>query len=706
MTLLLADTFTSSLARLTCDEQKAVKTTAFDLQMNPASPGMQFHRLNKARDRNFWSVRVSSDIRLIVHRTDESLLLCYVDHHDAAYAWAERRKLERHPVTGAMQMVEIRETVRDIEVPRYVGAPAQAPKATPQKRLFDGVEDEVLLSYGVPRDWLADVRQATEDSLLDLASHLPGEAAEVLLTVATGGTVSIQPALTAYWLNTGQPAGDDRAAFEHPEAQRRFRVMENVDDLRRALDAPWEKWTVFLHPAQEALVSRRFNGPARVAGSAGTGKTVVALHRAYRLARVNPTARVLLTTVSETLATTLRVKLGRLAGDDRDVLDRIKVQDITRVGVELHESLIGPVIEPSGAQILDAMTSASNGIKGHRFDVMFLLAEWHEVVDQWQLTTWEAYRTVTRLGRRTRLPESQRAVLWAIFERFRAWLDERGLMTTADALGRVTTHLRQASVRPWDFVVVDESQDMSVAAIRLVAAIAGDRPDGLFFAGDLGQRIYQSPFSWKALGVDIRGRSQTLRVNYRTSHQIRRQADRLLGAEVADVDHNVEERSGTVSVFNGPEPEVRVCDWDGTEAEVVGTWLRARLLDGIAPEEMAVFVRSGAQMERATRAVALADLPHAPLSDLSSGRTGHVAIGTMHYAKGLEFRVVAVMACDDDVLPLQERIEGVTDEADLEDVYDTERQILYVACTRARDWLLVTGVTPGSEFLRDLGESR
>lgn len=244
---------------------------------------------------------------------------------------------------------------------------------------------------------------------------------------------------------------------------------------------------------------------------------------------------------------------------------------------------------------------------------------------------------------------------------------------------------------------------MSVAAIRLVAAIAGDRPDDLFFAGDLGQRIYQSPFSWKALGVDIRGRSQTLRVNYRTSHQIRRQADRLLGAEVADVDHNVEVRSGTVSVFNGPDPEVRVCDWDGTESSVVGAWLRARLLDGIEPEHMAVFVRSGAQMEHAIRAVALADLPHAPLSDLSTGRTGHVAVGTMHYAKGLEFRVVAVMACDDDVLPLQERIEGVTDEADLEDVYDTERQLLYVACTRARDWLLVTGVAPGSEFLGDLG---
>ena len=179
----IADTFTESLARLTGDEQKAVKTTAFDLQLNPANPGMSFHKLEKAKDKNFWSVRVSGDIRLIVHKTDGSLLLCYVDHHDKAYDWAERRKLETHPKTGAAQLVELRETVQEIVIPTYVETPK--PVAT-KKPLFAHVSEDTLLSYGVPAEWLSDVRQATDDTLLALADHLPGEAAEALLELATG----------------------------------------------------------------------------------------------------------------------------------------------------------------------------------------------------------------------------------------------------------------------------------------------------------------------------------------------------------------------------------------------------------------------------------------------------------------------------------------------------------------------------------------
>lgn len=181
----IADTFTDSLARLTGDEQKAVKTTAFDLQLNPVSPGMSFHKLDKAKDKHFWSVRVSGDIRLIVHKTPGSLLLCYVDHHDKAYAWAERRKLEAHPKTGAAQLVEIRERVEEIAVPVYVEVERPKPAKPP---LFSHLTDDNLLSYGVPAEWLADVRQATEETLLDLADHLPGEAAEALLEIATGAS--------------------------------------------------------------------------------------------------------------------------------------------------------------------------------------------------------------------------------------------------------------------------------------------------------------------------------------------------------------------------------------------------------------------------------------------------------------------------------------------------------------------------------------
>ena len=249
---------------------------------------------------------------------------------------------------------------------------------------------------------------------------------------------------------------------------------------------------------------------------------------------------------------------------------------------------------------------------------------------------------------------------------------------------------------------MDEAQDVSVAQLRFLAALGGGRPNGLFFAGDLGQRIFQQPFSWKALGVDVRGRSRTLRTNYRTSHQIRMQSDRLLGPVVTDVDGNEEDRRGTVSVFNGEAPTVQVLKSVEEEAAAVGTWLADRAREGIRPHEIAVFVRSDAQLERARAAVEKSGLHLKVLDDTVESSDGHVSICTMHRAKGLEFRAGAVMACDDEVIPLQERIESVTEDSDLEEVYNTERHLLYVACTRARDFLLVTGVNPASEFLDDL----
>jgi superfamily I DNA/RNA helicase len=250
--------------------------------------------------------------------------------------------------------------------------------------------------------------------------------------------------------------------------------------------------------------------------------------------------------------------------------------------------------------------------------------------------------------------------------------------------------------------VVDEAQDLGVPEVRLLAAIAPSGPDALFFAGDLGQRIFQQPFSWAGLGIDVRGRSQTLKVNYRTSHQIRRAADQLLPKVVRDVDGLEEERFGTVSVFNGPDPVVAIEVDAKAEIARVGKWISEAVADGIKPSEIGVFVRTRDQLDRARTAIRGAGQEVFELSERGDDPAEQVSMGAMHLAKGLEFKAVAVMACDDEVIPLQARIESVADEVDLDDVYETERQLLYVACTRARDRLLVSGVQPGSEFMNDL----
>ncbi len=686
----IADTFTDSLARLTGEEQKAVKTTAFDLQLNPASPGMQFHKLDRARDKGFASVRVNADIRLIVHRSNDGLLLCYVDHHDKAYGWAERRKIERHPKTGAAQLVEIRETVREVEIPRYVESEPLFKPQVSKPSIFASVPDDELLGYGVPTDWLGEVRKATEDTLLDLTDHLPKEASEALLELATGNKPKAPATIAA-----------SVSAFAHPDAQRRFRVMTNVEELQRALDYPWEKWTVFLHPAQRELVERRYNGPVRVSGSAGTGKTIVALHRAVHLARVNPTARVLLTTFSSTLARFLRQRLDRLIGNEPNVGTRIDVLPMSEVGRRVFVELWGEprmIDEPTLRRLV---REAAAAVPDHRSTEAFLLAEWSDVVDAWGLRTWEQYRDVQRLGRKTRLNEKQRRAMWSVFERMLARLSQDGRLTRARVFERAAEGLKSKH-GPYQHAVIDESQDLSVSQVRFLGALAGGRADGLFFAGDLGQRIFQMPFSWKSLGVDIRGRSHTLRVNYRTSHQIRRQADRLLPSIVSDVDGVAEDRKGTVSVFNGPDPEVFVAVDIPAEIARIAAWIGSRLQSGLRPEQIGVFVRSADQLSRAERAVRSSGCESVHLDEGSDPTDGKIAVATMHLAKGLEFRAVAVIAVDEGVVPLEERIESVVDDADLEEVYNTERHLLYVACTRARDALLVSGVNPVSEFIGDL----
>jgi UvrD-like helicase C-terminal domain/HTH-like domain/UvrD/REP helicase N-terminal domain len=399
---------------------------------------------------------------------------------------------------------------------------------------------------------------------------------------------------------------------------------------------------------------------------------------------------------------TLRTKLKRLIHNEPRLAERLEIHAMDAIGQRLFELHFGKANLAPKAVVEKLIEDAAKSAGGHRFSPNFLLTEWMQVVDMWQLESFEAYRDVKRLGRKTRLPEPQRRTLWSIFDKVRVGLNNRGLVTRAEMFTRLAGRLAESGHPPFDFAVVDEAQDIDAAQLRFLAALGANRPNSLFFAGDLGQRIFQQAFSWAALGVDIRGRSRTLKVNYRTSHQIRMQADLLLGSELADVDGNIEERRGTISVFNGPSPMILALDTLEAEIETVSDWLKARLSDGIVPREIGVFVRSADELARAEEAARNAALPFKVLDERVETTGGHAAICTMHLAKGLEFRAVAVMACDDEIIPSQARIEAVSEDSDLKEVYDTERHLLYVACTRARDHLLVTSGDVHSEFLDDL----
>jgi len=657
MTHRIADTFYDALAKLTSPEQKAVKQSAFDFQMDPSLPGFSMHRVDRARDPNFWTARVNRDIRMVIHKSDGDTLLAWVGHHDDAYRWAQTRRIENHPRTGAVQIVEARETVEDVIIQRIVEESVRLP------RMFANETDDMLLSWGVPEDWLETVKAATEDTVVDIALHLPSEAADAILAAATGEQPQLVPALAA---------GED--PWAHPDALRRFRVVENVEELKAALDAPWEKWTVFLHPAQREFVERNFNGPARVIGSAGTGKTIVALHRAVRLA-ADPNAKVLLTTFNRRLADLLRKKLPLIAG--QAVQGRIVVEALGSVIQRLHAQQFQSVEIVDEATLRSFLEEAAKDLS-LAVDPDFLFDEWTLIVDAWNVSDADVYRDLPRLGRKKRMAASRRDALWTVFGNVRSRLNREGLSTEASSAHAI----RENGQFPFTHVIVDEAQDISVAELMLLGSVLGDRSNGLFFAGDIGQRIFRAPFPWAAAGIEVRGRSRSLKVNYRTSHQIRKRSDTLLPETLVEADGSEASRLGVTSVFDGPAPRIRVFDDRRSEGAELEDWVKHLIQSGVDPSEIAVLVRRPAL-----------------LKDFES--LG-VCIMTMHDAKGSEFRAVAVPCLDHDVLPDEKRMLVARDEAELDEVMITERHLLYVAATRARDFLWLSGVEPVSEFLTDL----
>lgn len=644
----VASTFMESLDRLTTDEQALGKQAAFDLQNRPDHPSFQMHRL-EGSDPNFWSARVNLDLRIVLHRRGADQVVCYIDHHDATYDWARKRKLDAHETTGAAQFVVIDERVIEVIKRITTVQPAATDDDPGTQRPFVHLEDAALLAYGVPRAWLNVVRPATVDTFIEVIAHdLPAEAAEHLLTVATGGT----PVVAA------KPSVKD--PFAHPDARRRFHVLSEDDDaLRQALAAPWDTWQLFLHPSQRDAVERDHAGPARVTGGPGTGKSVVAVHRAARLARKGR-GRVLLTTFSKTLAGRLAAQVDHLLAERADARERIDVVHLHQRAVELWREHAGRTLhiakdEHLTTAIAAAMTEHDPGVSAE-----FVAAEWAMVVEPHGLRTWEDYARVDRDARGLPLQRTQRERLWPIFEMVRARLAADGLETWSDVCLQVAEALEgDRSAECYAHVVADEVQDFGPAELALVRALAAEGANDVFLAGDAHQRIYKPRTSFARAGLEVRGRATVLRVNYRTTEQIRRAADRLV-ARAGEIDDD--ERA--VSLFAGPEPEFRTLGTVHQEIDAVAKWLKQLVSNGYRP-----------------------------------GEIGGVGVCTKHRSKGLQFRAVAVLGAEDGLLPLASALAKQPGEPARRAFIERERNLLYVACTRSRERLLVTGARTRSPLL-------
>ncbi len=680
----LSQDFLLQLPKLPSNVQAKIMKWAFLFQTDPKSPSINYEKIHAAAESNLKSVRIDQDWRGIVFKPDvgDVYVLLHVDRHDPAYRWAERRKLTINPVTGAMQMVVIEEVAADlVEAP-----PVKVAKPTQTDALFSGLSDHELMSLGLPREMLSNVRKINIEADLDaIQSILPVEAYEGLFLVAAGDTVDQVLISRETRVDQKIDTEDFVAALEKPESLSRFVVVQDDQAMQAIMNAPLAQWRIFLHPTQHKLAMGDRSGPVRVLGGAGTGKTVLAMHRAKWLAehRTVDSQKVLVTTFTKNLALDIEDNLKSMCS--KDTMAKIEVRNLDAWvhaymrSNKLEHRIVYGRSSDAAAQAWQAAIATKDGSLGLMDD--FYEQELEQVILAQGLTTLDEYRTARRTGRGVVLSRSKRDAVWPVFEEYRGQLASRKLKEVDDAYREVaafmTKELEAGKKMPaYSAVVVDETQDLGPQALKLLRAIMPAGNNDLFFVGDGHQRIYaRNRAAMSKCGIDIRGRSRKLYLNYRTTDEIRKQAVALLeGCEIDDLDDGHDETKRYKSLSHGPSP--LMITFKGIEQatekalELSRNWLAQSGEAGSSSSCVITYSKdvrdaSAKVFAKAGLKTALIDENH----NLSSSEET-VYFSTMHRAKGLEFDQVIVISPS----------EYLGDPLDT----DSKRKLIYVALTRAK----------------------
>ena len=696
LTIAIADDFLNAFSRLPKSAHRRVRDFVTKFRENPKSSGLNYEKIRKARDQRLKSVRVTQDYRAIVLAPDagDVYVLLWVDKHDDAYDWAEDKRVNVHPKTGSLQLLSATNVE---ELPIAPSAPEAS--AAPVGRFRD-LSDDQLFQAGVPKPLLPAVRAVYSDGDLDaIVPHLPSEAAEVLTGLACGMSLdqAIEEALAKPLTEVGPVDVEDvAAALERPQSGRRFRVVDEEFDLEGALDAPLERWRVFLHPAQRALVERSFKGPTRVLGGAGTGKTVVAMHRAAWIVRHGLPAdgRLLFTTFTVNLAKDIEKNLATLLS--REEMARVDVVGIDALANRIvREDLGQPVRLATGRDLDRAWQEAADAYGEESHSLGFYRAEWRDVVMAQSITHEEDYVKARRVGRGTKLRRSERRKVWPVFEAFREVLAERGLLHREEILRRARQGVESnRHVRRYASIVVDETQDMTAEALRLLRALAGDEHENdLFMVGDAHQRVYGRPVTLSSCGINVRGRrSRRLRINYRTTDAIRRYAMRVLeGEEFDDLDEGVDDANGYVSLRSGARPEQHHFEMLQEEQTFLAQEIKRLVRGGTPTNHICVVARTKKQVSEFYETALEHEGIQVEVLGRDEPKTDAVRIATMHRIKGLEFPVMFIAGVQEGSMPLTTPELRSDDKAVARQALKQERCLLYVAATRARDKLVMTG---------------
>lgn len=690
----------------TLPERGRAKVHKFIVQFmdEPTAPGLNYERINGSKDPQVRSLRVDQDYRCIVRAPEKgsTYVLLWVDKHDDAYAWARRKACHVNRVSGALQIVDVEGAEKAL---------GDTISATVPDSLFAQIADEQLMQLGVPAALLPSLRAiSNEDGLTRLLEWLPPDCVDALILLADGR--SFEEVLTE--LEKERPSTVDPTdvdtALNQPDSQAEFVVLTDDEELEAILSAPLEQWRVFLHPSQKRLVERHWNGPVRVLGGAGTGKTVAAMHRARWLARSFLAAgdaargeKVLFTTFTRNLSTDIRSNLAKICTPQE--LQRIEVTHLD-AWVSSYLRSQGLTIKVFNKEARDAAWSVAMLVADPELglDLRFYEEEWKEVVLAQGCSTQDEYLVAKRIGRGTRLNRQKRISIWPVFDALRSELRQRGLWEPEEAKQAAADRLNASGQPPrYRAIVVDEAQDFDVAAFRLLRALAGaEHTDDLFIVGDPHQRIYGRPLVLGQCGINVRGRSRKLRINYRTTEETRAWATAVLqGIDFDDLDGGSDPTSDTRSLLHGDQPLVKGFEDPADERRFLEDKLRQlRDVDGNLASTC-VTIRTNKAVEQLARGLETAGFQvriiEADEADDPSDPS--LRLATMHRIKGLEFDQVFIPELNAELMPYRVELNRRPDEVSRQLFEQQERSLLHVAATRAKKRVVVTYSGKPSSFL-------
>lgn len=680
--LMLHRNLLKNFGKLPTKVQKRVAEWIDIFQEDPNDPSIGLHSLKDTMvDPKVRGGDLPGGYRAIVVAPEkgDTYLLVHIDAHDKAYDWAKNKHFEVHGATGVFQLFDVEETKAAVQKQDVV---TEQDSDYPLCKL----SDDDLFEIGIPQPLVPAVRAIRSDSSLEaLTDYLPPDCRDVLFGVASGMTIDEALEEMLGLADTGDTVIEGGGDFTHIEETPNFDLVlvEGEEHLKDILSASMEEWRIFLHPYQKKLVEWRTKGPMNINGAAGTGKTVALMHRAVFLARKVDDLKdqVLLTTFTTNLSIAIKNMIRRLGPD---VVDRIEVTNLHALArtICLRSGWRGRIASDEEFEDIWEEVWMAPGLAELPMPREELKKEYYLVIDPNGIDEEEVYLTTVRSGR-PRISRKQRRAAWPIFRAFQRGLKKRNLLTFEGAIHQARLAIEQGNFQKYAHVLVDEIQDFSLEALRLIKALSPideETRDPLCTAGDGHQRIYRTKIPLSRAGINIRGRSRRLKINYRTSEQIRKFAQGILkGVEIDDLDGGMAIVVGDHSAFKGPEPVIETCKSAKDEAETVVAWAKTLLDDhGLATHDICVTPYKP-EIRSALTAAEIPTYQLKPREDDPGSDIPGIRLGTIKRIKGLEFRAVA-LACADQDDPMN----------NLDQAVPLEKCERYVASTRAREHLLVT----------------